>query len=131
MVMFIKFCRYTGALAIRTVDIRLDKKELQTFSAPPLTHFVNPLADSYRGILYTPCTLSCPAFIHCHAVTGCSCIILPSYSAGTREPVNVRDFADHVRNLHANDDFYFSEEYAVSHISDGILICTAIHIIVL
>jgi len=34
--------------------------------------------------------------------------------AGTHEPVPVPEFAEHVRNLHANDDYLFTEEYAVS-----------------
>ena len=37
--------------------------------------------------------------------------------AGTHEPVPVEDFPNHVRNLHANDDYLFTEEYAVSAFS--------------
>ena len=33
--------------------------------------------------------------------------------AGTHEPISVEEFADHVRMLHANDDYLFTEEYTV------------------
>ena len=34
-------------------------------------------------------------------------------TAGTFEPVPVKDFPEHVKRMHANDDFLFTEEYAV------------------
>ena len=37
-----------------------------------------------------------------------------SPTVGTLQPVPVRDFADHVKFLHANDDYLFTEEYGVS-----------------
>ena len=36
------------------------------------------------------------------------------YVAGTHNPVPVENFADHVRRLHANDGYLFTEEYSVS-----------------
>ena len=42
--------------------------------------------------------------------TCCHC----SPTVGTLQPVPVRDFADHVKYLHANDDYLFTEEYGVS-----------------
>lgn len=39
----------------------------------------------------------------------------------TDDPIAIEDFADHVRLLHANDDYLFSEEYLVCHQKDEIL----------
>ena len=36
------------------------------------------------------------------------------YSAGTLDPIDVDQFADHVAKMHSNDDYLFSEEYSVS-----------------
>lgn len=38
------------------------------------------------------------------------------YVAGTQDPVRVADFPRHVKNLHANDDYLFTEDYSVSNI---------------
>ena len=38
---------------------------------------------------------------------------LTIFTAGTHEPIPVEHFSDHVKNLHANDDYLFTEEYAV------------------
>jgi len=35
-------------------------------------------------------------------------------TVGTFQPVPVRDFPNHVKYLHANDDYLFTEEYGVS-----------------
>ena len=46
------------------------------------------------------------------------------------EPIPVDDFKEHVKSLHRNDDYPFSEEYSVSMSIDGayhpklIMICT-------
>lgn len=45
----------------------------------------------------------------------------------TDDPIAIEDFADHVRLLHANDDYLFSEEYLVCHQKDEILyVCVCV-----
>ena len=39
--------------------------------------------------------------------------------ADTRDVIPVMDFKEHVRKLHANDDYLFSEEYSVSLFYSG------------
>ena len=43
----------------------------------------------------------------------CVCVC----AAGTHEPITVREFPEHVKRMHANDDFLFTEEY---HVSGGL-----------
>ena len=38
-------------------------------------------------------------------------------TAGTHDPIKVANFPNHVRNLHANDDYLFTEEYSVRWLS--------------
>lgn len=41
---------------------------------------------------------------------------------GTHEPVSIEEFADHVKMLHANDDYLFTEEYTVSYFTETMLL---------
>lgn len=38
---------------------------------------------------------------------------------GTHDPVPIEEFADHVKMLHANDDYLFAEEYTVSYFTEN------------
>ena len=44
----------------------------------------------------------------------CYLAITSLYTAGTLVPIPVEEFAEHVKKMHSNDDFMFSEEYLVS-----------------
>ena len=47
--------------------------------------------------------------VHMHIIMN-----LYTYLAGTMEPIPVSQFKAHVLKMHSNDDYLFSEEYAVS-----------------
>lgn len=61
----------------------------------------NPFTEQHSVLEYRKCVLILIVYIS---------------TAGTHEPVRVADFPRHVKSLHANDDYLFTEEYSVRFI---------------
>ena len=49
----------------------------------------------------------------CNATVVSHSKVISCDAGHTHEPIPLEDIADHVRTLHANDDYLFTEEYTV------------------
>ena len=85
---------------------------------------MDPIPHDDKKEVFTP-VISNPLAEHCKfTVSHHSCITAYPPVAGTHEPIPIEEFADHVRMLHANDDYLFTEEYRVHTLFHGMITFT-------
>ena len=57
--------------------------------------------------------------------------VAPQPYLGTFQPIPVTEFRNHVTKMHADSDYRFSEEYAVSeHSSSAVCICNGSRVLI-